>query len=325
MTPAGTAGIPALTELSPRISAALDAFLSGRERALCQTREELGPLVDELRAVLGSGGKRVRPWLCCWGHLAAGGSLGAPIVAAAAALELVHTFALIQDDVMDQSALRRGRPTTHTTLGVPVALLVSDLALIWADQLLIEGGFAPQHLAAGFTYFNTLRTEIALGQYLDIEAWPDEARALEVNRLKTASYTVLRPIQLGMALAGAGPPQLQAVPAYAEAAGVAFQLRDDVLGAFGDEETTGKPGGDDLLRGKPTWLWARALRLGGAPPEGVGPRREWIKRSGAAADCEALIRVLEARALGAVDGLTEDAALREQLVSITHAFVDREA
>jgi geranylgeranyl diphosphate synthase type I len=173
--------------------------------------------------------------------------------------------------------------------------------------------------------FNALRSEVTLGQFLDLAGRPDEEHALKVNRYKTASYTVLRPIQLGMALGGADQALIDSVPAYAEPAGIAFQLRDDVLGAFGDSAVTGKPAGDDLLNRKPTWLWARALRLGGEPPSGVEALREWVSASGALPDAEALIDRLQREALGALRRLRVDYGLRLELERMTVALVERSA
>ncbi|MFZ0215187.1 MAG: polyprenyl synthetase family protein [Candidatus Dormiibacterota bacterium] len=322
--PGAAAGMPSPGEVSAEVSRVLTEFLDERRRDLARLQAELPRLVDELHGVLDSGGKRIRPWLACWGYRAADRALDESILRAASALELVHTFALIQDDVMDDSATRRGRPAAHTVLGLPTALLLSDLALIWGDQLLCEAGFTPERLADGLRVLNALRTEVTVGQYLDVEGRPDEARALEVNRLKTASYTVLRPIQLGLALGGARRTTIDAVPAYAEPAGIAFQLRDDVLGAFGDEATTGKPAGDDLRNEKPTWLWARALARGGAAPAGVVARRAWLVESGALADTEALIGELEKQALDGLRRLPVEEARRRELVAMTDALVRRE-
>lgn len=316
------AGAPTQGEVSLRVATLLERFLARRRAEMAAIDPVLIPMVDELLAVVGSGGKRVRPWLVVWGHLAAGGRFEGPIVTAGAAVELVHTFALLQDDFMDASATRRGRVATHVAMGASAAILISDLALVWADQLLCESGFASDALLAGMRLFNSLRSDVTLGQYLDVTAVADEDRALRVNRLKTASYTVLRPIQLGMVLAGAPESLLAKVPAYAEPAGIAFQLRDDELGAFGEASVTGKPAGDDLIRGKATWLWARALRSG-PPPEGLEPLRRWIRESGSLEDAEALITRLESAALAALAELPIDAGLRAELGAFTRDLVDR--
>jgi len=257
-----------------------------------------------------------------------------------AALELLQTFALIQDDVIDRSLTRRGRPASHVVLaraaqvepdrfGPSAAILLGDLALIWADQLLAASGFAPERLARAQGVYNRLRTEVTLGQYLDVLAAHSrrvtEAEALTVNRYKTASYTVERPIQLGLALAGASDALIEAVSGYAVPAGIAFQLRDDVLGAFGDPELTGKPSGEDLQERKPTWLWARTLHL---CPEAeavkdVAGLRQLMVDSGALAEAEEKIRVLSEEALAAARQLPVAYALVGELVDITERLVWR--
>jgi geranylgeranyl diphosphate synthase, type I len=320
-----------VAELSERVGRVLRDFLAARRAEIGAIDPSLPALADELALVIGSGGKRVRPWLACWGYRAAGLALDDRMVTAASSLELVHTFALLQDDMMDASSTRRGRPTTHVTMGSDAALLISDLALVWADQLLCEAGFPAELLARAFTVLNALRSEVTLGQYLDLTGTPDEERALEVNRLKTAGYTVVRPIQLGMTLGGAGTALIEGVPAYGEPAGVAFQLRDDVLGAFGDEARTGKPSGDDLRHRKATWLWSRAVRLGGEPPRGgaaaqgeqVRQLRAWMRESGALAETEALIERLQGQALASLERLPVGDALRGELAQMTEELVSR--
>ncbi|MGH7866877.1 MAG: polyprenyl synthetase family protein [Candidatus Dormibacteraceae bacterium] len=313
-----------LKAISAEVDGVLQRFLATRRGELVTIDPTLARVADELAAVVSSGGKRLRPWLATWGYRAAGGEVDASILAAAAGLELLHTFALIQDDFMDRSDIRRGRTATHVSLGAELAILISDLALVWSDQLLCEAGFSGSRLSDGMRVLNQLRSEVILGQCLDLSATPDEQQALKVNFYKTASYTVLRPIQLGMTLAGAEPRLIAAVPAYAEAAGVAFQLRDDILGALGQAEVTGKPDGDDLINAKPTWLWARALRLGSVPPEGVEARREWIRSTGALAAAEELIIKLEREAREALRRLLVAPELRAELDAVTVSLVYRE-
>jgi geranylgeranyl diphosphate synthase type I len=319
---------------------ALRAFLAERRVEATAIDGRLGRLVDELSAAVAAGGKRLRPRLAAWGYRAGGQELDDAMVRTAAALELLHTFALIQDDVMDGSTTRRGRPASHVNLaceaevaperfGPSAAILLGDLALIWADQLLVGSGFPPERLARGLTVYNELRTEVTLGQYLDVLAAHSrrvtEEEALTVNRYKTASYTVQRPIQLGLALAGAGDELLHAVSGYAIPAGIAFQLRDDVLGAFGDPDVTGKPSGEDLRERKPTWLRARTLHLG---PEAesvtdVGRLRELVVESGALAEAEAKIRALVTEALAAAQALEVEEILVCELVGLTERLAWR--
>ncbi len=325
------------------VVAALLAFLATRAREASAIDPRLGALTDELLGAVTSGGKRLRPLLACWGHRAAGGSVGPRMLRAAAALELLHTFALIQDDVIDLSPTRRGRAASHVRLaaeaevgdgerfGASAAILLGDLALIWSDRLLQESGFEPKPLSRGLALYNEMRAEVTLGQYLDVlashTATLTEAAALTVNEYKTASYTVQRPIQIGMALAGAGPALLDSVAAYAIPAGIAFQLRDDLLGALGDPDVTGKPSGTDLLERKPTWLWARTLRRRpeAAVVTDVARLRAMIEESGAAVDAEAEIERLAAEALAGLRAMPVPAAAAAELEAITRRLVWRQS
>jgi len=329
-----------MNDVAARIEAALRGYLGERRAEALAIDARLGALVDELEAAVTAGGKRLRPLLAIWGYRASGAEVDEPMVRAAAALELLHTFALIQDDVMDRSRTRRGRPASHVNLasvaevaqerfGAGAAILLGDLALIWADQLLADSGFPADRLARGLAVYHHLRTEVTLGQYLDVLAAHSrqvtEQQALTVNRYKTAGYTVERPIQLGLALGGAPDALLEAASAYAIPAGIAFQLRDDVLGAFGDPEVTGKPSGEDLRERKPTWLWARTIRLcpEAAQVGDVGRLRELIFSSGALGEAEEKIRVLTDEALQAAARLPVDTDLVCELLELTRQLAAR--
>jgi geranylgeranyl diphosphate synthase, type I len=329
-----------MRDFASRLELTLDRFLAERRTEARAIDGRLGRLLDELESALDAGGKRLRPLLAAWGYRAGGREVDEPMVSAAASLELLHTFALIQDDVMDQSETRRGRPAAHVSLacaadlgherfGASAAILLGDLALIWADQLLAGSGFPPDRLARGLGIYNALRTEVTLGQYLDVLAAHSrrvtEEEALTVNRYKTASYTVQRPIQLGLALAGAPEALVEAVSGYAIPAGIAFQLRDDVLGAFGDPEVTGKPSGQDLRERKPTWLWARTVHLcpDAAEVTDVPRLRDLIEESGALAEAETKIRTLVEEAMAAAHGLDVGEDLVCELVGLTERLVWR--
>lgn len=323
------------------IAAVLNGFLARRRSEAVAIDGRLGPLVDELHRVLFSGGKRLRPYFAVWGYRAAGAEVGDSILRAAAALELLHTFALIQDDVIDRSPTRRGGPSSHVTLagqaekgdrerfGASAAILLSDLALIWADRLLGEAGFPPERQRAGSRVYDELRAEVALGQYLDVLASHlerlTEEEALRVSRYKTATYTVQRPIQLGMALGGAPADLLDTVSAYAIPAGIAFQLRDDLLGAFGNPDATGKPSGEDLIERKPTWLLARTMRLrprAARADDLAGLRREMVE-SGAVSEAEAKIQDLYQEALAAARSMKVPQERIRELVELTERLVWR--
>jgi geranylgeranyl diphosphate synthase type I len=269
-----------------------------------QVSPDCAPLV-EVVADFVRAGKRLRPAFCYWGWRGAGGPDCEPIVAAAATLELFQAAALIHDDLMDDSDTRRGMPSVHRRFamlhrgsgwvgeprrfGLAGAVLTGDLCLVWCDQMLTDSGLDLDRLARGRPAFDRMRTELMAGQYLDMreQALAGQAGAVERARrvimFKSAKYTVEEPLLLGGALAGAPPSLLADYSAFGLPLGEAFQLRDDLLGVFGDPEQTGKPAGDDLREGKRTVLVASALEratpvqagAGGPPPRGswAGLRR----------------------------------------------------
>jgi geranylgeranyl diphosphate synthase, type I len=216
-----------------------------------------------------------------WGHRATGAEHQDGVLAPAAAVELLHNFALIHDDVMDRSAERRGRPTVHESLasthagdglvgdarwfGVGGAILAGDLTFVWADQLLDGADLPPEAVSRARQVFTELRVEVMAGQYLDLRlaAQPEVSldEAMRVALLKSGRYTVTRPLLLGAAIGGPNAHLASLLTAYGDAVGVAFQLRDDVLGLFGDPSTTGKGVLDDLREGKRTVLMLHAMQL----------------------------------------------------------------
>ncbi|MDQ1040698.1 geranylgeranyl diphosphate synthase type I [Streptomyces sp. V3I8] len=301
----------------------LAAFLDGKARAAAEHRLP-GELVEVLSEFLFAGGKRIRPLLCVIGWHAAGGEGQAgPVVSAAASLEMFHAFALIHDDVMDESAIRRGQPTAHralaarhtgradaSRLGASAAILLGDLALAWSDELLHTAGLTPHQLTDALTVIDTMRTDLVHGQYLDLLATggptTDTGRALTIARYKTAKYTVECPLHLGAVLAGAGTALRAALSAFALPVGEAFQLRDDLLGTFGDPTVTGKPGLDDLRAGKDTTLVVLAMQR--ADPAQRRTLRALIgNRALDEDDADHVRRILEATgARAAVERLVRD-------------------
>jgi geranylgeranyl diphosphate synthase, type I len=321
-------------DLRQRVQKALDGFLGRQLPRLDGVSAELGPLADAL-ADLVAGGKRLRPAFCYWGFRGAGGADTDEVVAAAAALELFQACALIHDDVMDGSDTRRGAPAVHRrfasthraqgwhgdpeAFGAGAAILLGDLALSWSDEMLMTSGVPDAVLGPARAVFDEMRTELMGGQYLDLleqaRGGGSVERALRVARYKSAKYTIEKPLHLGAALAGAGPEVLDAYSGYGLPLGEAFQLRDDVLGVFGDPEQTGKPAGDDLREGKRTVLVAMALenstpgqeavvrRHLGDPhlsEDGVGALREVLTDTGACDRVERLIAELLDDAVQAV-------------------------
>jgi geranylgeranyl diphosphate synthase type I len=272
------------------VESTLADFLTAQTVALESVDPALGGFARNTRDLVLRGGKRLRPTFAYWGWRGVAGpdQPVEPILPALAALELMHTFALVHDDVMDSSDTRRGAPTAHRVFaaehradrrlgdsdhfGSTSAILVGDLCLVWADQLLARTPVSTATLFAVRACYDRMRVEAVAGQYLDVlgESRPDTwtvDRALLVARHKTASYTVQRPLQFGLTLAG--PSDRSRVDAaystYGIAVGEAFQLRDDLLGVYGDPAITGKPAGDDLRTGKPTTLLMLARQLATAP------------------------------------------------------------
>lgn len=343
------------SQLRDRIDDALQAFIAS-SRASSAAPE----LFDELSVLIAAGGKRIRPVFCYWGHLAAGGRDGNEIVRAGAALELLHTFAIIHDDVMDRSPARRGRPASYLRLRVPAedmphrgdpdrfgvsaAILAGDLALVLADRMLDESGFAPERLASARQRFDAMRMGAVSGQYLDLVAahrgHADEGEARRIASLKSGGYTVSDPLLIGSALAGSPPAAERALAAYGRPLGEAFQLRDDVLGAVGDPAVTGKDRDGDLREGKQTVLLAKArvrasadqLRLLDAlvgrddlTPGDADAIRAIFRETGALADTLALIDALADQAKAALDpeALVPEAA--DALTALADLVAYREA
>ncbi|MEO5833010.1 MAG: polyprenyl synthetase family protein [Nakamurella sp.] len=244
------------------VNAVLQDVLQQHRHEVAAVDTRLLPLVDRLIRFAGTGGKRLRPQFLWWGWRAAGGDPeGARADAAwasAASLELIQASALAHDDIIDNSDIRRGEPSLHVAVGVSPALLLGDLALAWADDLFTDGAVALGAPAEAFAAWRGMRTEVIAGQLLDLTADGSAADARQVNRFKTAAYTVERPLHLGAALAGGSAELVTALRGYGVHLGQAFQLRDDLLGVFGDAAVTGKPAGDDLVEGKQTLLLAVA-------------------------------------------------------------------
>ncbi len=278
---------PASDPLGPAfrdaIGERLAAFVTARSADCAAISPELAQLTD-LAAALLAGGKRVRPALCYWGAVAVSGQPQPDaLLAAAASLDLLHTSALVHDDVMDASDTRRGQPAAHRqfesrhhasgwagspeAFGRAGAILLGDLLLMWSIELFAASGLPEVALTRAQPLLDAVRTEVTVGQYLDVLAQtrplarPDELleQVYRVVEYKTARYTMVRPAQLGAAIAGGSDEKLAALAAFGSPLGRAFQFRDDLLGVFGDTAVTGKPAGDDLREGKRTVLIAHAF------------------------------------------------------------------
>ena len=363
-TAAGTDPTLAPHWLTGRVQDELSGFLTAKAaqlRAVSPDLEEPVLAVTDLLA----GGKRLRPAFLFWGWRAAGPRITAVdtdrVVAAASALELLQASALLHDDVMDGSETRRGLPAAHRrfaglhrsagwvgspeAFGTGAAILLGDLCLSWSDELLRRCGLPPDRLLAAMCRYDEMRTEVIAGQYLDLVeqavGGASVQRAMRVVRFKSAKYTVERPLQVGALLAGAGEDLAGGLSAYGLPLGEAFQLRDDVLGVFGDPALTGKPAGDDLREGKRTVLVAEAAaratpteaavlrrHLGdpGLAPSGVAALREVIVSTGALDVVEQRVAALTERALdGLATAPVADPVARTALRELADAATRRTA
>ena len=285
--PAEPPGAPApasLLAIAGRVEARVRRLLDAETARWTAIDPDLRSPIESLAALVEAGGKRLRPAFCHWAWVGAGGDGTDPIVVdVGAAFELLHAFALVHDDIMDGSSQRRGRATAHIAFagqhmregwrgearrfGEGVAILVGDLAFVYADILVAA---APP---AARAVYDELRVELNIGQYLDVlgtaRGQANLATARRIASYKSGKYTVERPLHMGAALAGRLDELAAPLSAYGLPLGEAFQLRDDLLGAFGDTSATGKPVGDDLREGKPTPLLAIASQRA----TGAGARR----------------------------------------------------
>src|SRR5215472_17582763 len=347
-----------LSRIRSPVGSALDDFI-GRQRAgLTKISAELGPCADAVTDLL-AGGKRLRAAFCYWGWRACGGTDEPAIFAAAASLELLHASALVHDDVMDASDTRRGQPSVHRRFaaahraagwrgsserfGAGAAILVGDLLLAWTDEMLRTSGLAPASVGRGLAVLDAMRTEVFAGQFLDLvgQASANSAaeNALRVVTYKSAKYTVERPLQLGAALqAGDNEAVNAAFTGYGIPLGIAFQLRDDILGVFGDPARTGKPVIDDLREGKRTVMLAiareradrtqrevldRGVGDPGLTESGAERVRAVITRTGALADCEQMISLNLKEALAALDAAPITSESKSALADLAVAATSR--
>jgi geranylgeranyl diphosphate synthase type I len=342
-----------------RVQSALDTFLDEQAGRLAPLGPDAARLLDEARLSV-SGGKRFRAAFCYWGHHAVApdrpGDEDA-LIRACAALELLHASALVHDDLMDASDTRRGRPATHRQFasdhhtagwrgdreqyGAAAAILLGDLLLSWADELLRRCGLPLGQVSPALDVFDVCRSEVIAGQFLDVSVQArglaDVEAAMTVLRYKSAKYSIERPLHIGAALAGAGPETMAELTAFGLPLGEAFQLRDDLLGVFGDPDATGKPAGDDLIEGKRTVLVALALDAAGRDDaarldaslgcsldeDQVAELRGVIDSSGAHEQVEAVIGELSSLALAALERARLDDRARRVLRELASAATDR--
>ncbi len=358
--------MPSAAELAAAVTDQLRKYLTERRSDAAYLGTDYDALIAILEDFVLRGGKRLRPAFAYWGYRAVtadpNDAVDEPTLRLFAALELLHACALVHDDVIDDSATRRGRPTAHMhftelhrgrrwhgsaeQFGRSAAILLGDLSLVWADDIVGGADLPPADRHRVLRVWSDIRTEVLGGQYLDIVAESSGAESIEsamnVNTYKTASYTISRPLQMGAAVA-ADRPDVQAIfHQFGTDLGVAFQLRDDVLGVFGDPAVTGKPSGDDLRAGKRTVLLAEAVsRAGQSDPAAaallrssigtdlteaqVRELRGVIESVGALAAVEDRIDMLTGRALGVLATAPINAGAKVGLTELAGLAANRSA
>jgi geranylgeranyl diphosphate synthase type I len=317
------------------VQKSLDRFIAARIGTLTAISPDVPPLLDSLTGLL-TGGKRLRAGFAYWGARAAGLPDSDNLVATVSSLEFLQACALIHDDVMDRSDTRRGQPSAHrqfealsramgwsgdpALFGTGAAILLGDLALSWADEMLLTSGLPSDALTRAKAVYDVMRAELMVGQYLDLVEQNRRGTTVEqariVIRFKSAKYTIERPLLLGAALADAPDALAAVLSEFGLALGEAFQLRDDLLGVFGDAAATGKPAGDDLRERKQTVLLALAQAhpvhgqaltrlLAGEGDIHVNEARHLIDASGARNDVERRIAELLQSALASIKVLPD--------------------
>ncbi len=332
-------------EIRGAVDRELAAFFERKLACTQEISEDGKILVESVRDLTLRGGKRLRAALVVAGHRAVRWDAPiAPIVAASMSFELLQSYLLIQDDWMDQDDTRRGGPSVHTALrdhfadphiAASLAILAGDLGCAYAHEVLVDATFDDTAVRRALSVLTASHEEVVLGQFLDVAGLgPVET----VHLLKTSGYTVRAPLRLGAVLAGASDEALAGLDGFAKPIGVAFQLRDDVLGTFGDPKATGKAAANDLRAGKRTALVAEArkrladadrapleevLGASDATEAAVAEVRALIERCGALAAVEARIAELTAEALGALESAPVDDRAKALLRGVGDKLVNR--
>jgi geranylgeranyl diphosphate synthase type I len=343
----------------------LTLYLAQQRDYLTGIASELTPVCDALEDYLLEGGKRLRPLFAYAGFMAAGSVPSKTEIRAMASLELLQACALIHDDLMDGSDTRRGKPAIHRhfenlhrqgsmaglaeQFGEAAAVLLGDLALVWSDHMLHNSGLSHDALTAALRIHDEMRIELMAGQYLDVREAGERdhsvERSLRIARYKSGKYTIERPLHLGAVMARPTASEhsehselLNVLSAYGLPLGEAFQLRDDLLGIFGDPKETGKPAGDDLREGKRTVLMAMTLEKSqgaaraelvnnlGNPDlssEKIESLRALITETGAVADVEKLIDRLGEESRAAANSSAIHADARPFLLALAETAIRR--
>lgn len=346
-----------IEDVRTRVDVSIEEFLTARGVQLAQISPHLDNVTSTLRDFMKSG-KRIRPVFCWWAWRGCGGANEDSALQAAASLEFIQACALIHDDMMDKSDTRRGQPAVHRrfealhdtsewfgsaqAFGEASAILVGDLALAWADQAYYESGLYPEQLSRGKPVYDNMRTEVVAGQYLDVlqqaQRSHDRAEILKVAQFKTAKYTIERPLHLGAVWANASESTVSALSDFGLPLGVAFQIRDDIMGVFGDPSQTGKPAGDDVREGKYTFLidyayaannpstnalLDRALGNPNLATEDVDEVRASIRDTGALERAEQEVEVHLTEALEALNRADLDSQAADVLAQLAQAAAHR--
>ncbi len=342
-----------LLQIAQVVGARLDDVLARESARWTAVDSHLSVPFEEIRRLV-SGGKRLRPAFAHWGYVGLGGDDDSRITDLGAAIELLHVMALFHDDIMDGAQTRRGEPTTHMRMqrnhqtagwngesrrfGEGAAILIGDIAYALSDQLFGNSSSFARHI------WNELRIEVNVGQYLDVLCSASGDRSIEtadrICRYKSGKYTIERPLHLGALCARPDADQnlLDALSGYGLPLGDAFQMRDDVMGAFGDPSITGKPVGADLREGKPTPLLARAFARASSTQfdvlqtagnsemsdDDVVRLQEVVQQTGALEELETLISSLRDEAIAALSRTALSAEAREHLTELAHFVADRD-
>ena len=319
------------------------AYLSEKRQQAKEINPETVVLVDEIIRFTENGGKRVRPAFMYSGYIAAGGQAQEAILFASLSVELLHTFALMHDDIIDNSDLRRGELTTHKAFeayhktrklkgnkkefGLSSAILAGDLALSFAEEILTTAPFPQERIRRARYFFDQMKIQVIYGEYLDVlGGYKDsltEDEVLQVLEYKTAKYTVERPLHIGAMLAGSDYQTLETFSRYGIPFGQAFQMQDDIVGTFGTEEEIGKPADSDIKEGKKTLLLTKAYEKAdknqlkvlnrvvgkkGATKEDIAKVKQIMEKTGAYDYCVKLAKELLVQAKNAI----EDVKLKDE-------------
>ncbi|MDR0488354.1 MAG: polyprenyl synthetase family protein [Propionibacteriaceae bacterium] len=367
LNPAHPLGPEFLAEVQARLDCFFDAqdlFLNFRRDSFSDAGHCVDLMWDQARQCA-SGGKRIRPGFCYWTYVGVSGEteLDPGVMDIAASLDLLHAFALVHDDLIDGSDFRRGNPSTHRFFGevhsqqewlgdgghfgTSSAILVGDLLFAWSVSMVEQAKIAPEKLSRARPFLEAVRTEVLAGQFLDlvIEAKPlDPSTMIEdatmVMEFKTSKYTVTRPMLIGAGLAGASQATIEALNSFGFSIGRAFQMRDDLLGIFGDSAVMGKPSGDDIRSGKKTVVIGEALRKAssedgsrliqmlGDPSlteSDIDQARTILVECGAVESTETMIRENAVAGCRYLEDLPLSAEGRQALMGLVQASVERDA